>query len=107
MRTVIEAVAEFPALSYAVPKTVWTPSDVTVMGDGHEATPEPESLHSKLTVTAVEFQPFASGDGLTLAVIKGGVLSMFMIIVSVCSGSTLSTGGAYPYVKDVAASRQI
>jgi len=55
------------------------PSVETVIGDGQLATPESESLHAKVTVTLELFQPLAFGAGDGVAVIVGGVLSMFTL----------------------------
>src|SRR5437763_1640135 len=41
----------FPALSVADPETVWfAPSEVMLVGEGHDATPERLSVQEKLTV---------------------------------------------------------
>src|SRR3954471_3143934 len=65
MLTVAGSVAEFPALSTAVPGTgcAW-PGIVTGCGPVRLATPESASAQWNVTVTSVLFQPlsFASGD---------------------------------------------
>src|SRR5262245_23405612 len=72
---VIVAVAEFPALSVAVPPiTSPAPSAATTMGVGQVAIPE-ASAHSNVTVTSVEFHPFALGGGAPVAVMVGGTRS--------------------------------
>jgi hypothetical protein len=74
--TLIEVFPLFPALSKAVPETGWfAPSDETVTGEGHEATPDKTSAQEKLTVTGELFQPAALGAGFCFAAIVGGVLS--------------------------------
>src|SRR5512144_2485672 len=58
MFTVAVSLAEFPALSYAVPVTVWlAPSLSSVVGSLQLATPDRASVHWKLTSTGVLFQP--------------------------------------------------
>src|ERR1700682_1701520 len=53
-----EVLALLSALSSANPETTWfAPSAETVMGDGHEATPDKLSEQLKLTVTAELFHP--------------------------------------------------
>ena len=62
---VADALAVLPAKSVAVPVTTCcTPSLATVCGAGQIATPETESLHRKVTVAVVLFQPaeFCAGD---------------------------------------------
>src|SRR5271163_1427816 len=76
--TMTFAVAVFPALSVAVPLTVWLAASVeTVMGAGQVAMPEPESEQVNVTVTLELFQPLALGAGAATAVMAGGVLSIF------------------------------
>jgi len=73
-------VAVFPALSTTDPWILWlAPSVVTVCGDEHVATPDVASEHVKLTVTSALFQPLAFGAGEAVAVIVGGVLSIFRL----------------------------
>jgi hypothetical protein len=55
------------------------PSVDTVTGDGQLATPESESPHAKVTATLELFHPLAFGTGDGVAVIVGGVLSMFTL----------------------------
>ncbi len=45
-----------------------------------EATPDSESVHVKLTVTVLLFQPLAFAEGDLEPVMVGGVLSMLMLI---------------------------
>ena len=55
----------FPALSVADPETVWfAPSEVMLVGEGHDATPDRASVQEKLTVTGELFQPAKLGAGL-------------------------------------------
>ena len=76
MLSVTLAAAVLPALSTAVPVTTWPcPSVLTSREAGHVATPDPESLHAKLTWTSVRFQPAALAAGDALAVMVGGVVS--------------------------------
>ena len=76
MLSVTLAAAVLPALSVAVPVTTWPwPSVLTSRDAGHVATPDPESLHAKLTWTSVRFQPAALATGDALAVMVGGVVS--------------------------------
>jgi hypothetical protein len=75
----VVVLALFPALSKAVPKVGWfDPSDETVTGDGHTATPDNVSAQLKLTVTAELFHPAAFGAGFWLAAMVGGVLSILI-----------------------------
>src|SRR3990172_9483319 len=68
-------VAELPALSTAVPVTVWfAPSVDTVDGAGQYAIPL-ASEHVKVTITSELFHPAAFGVGETEAVIVGGIVS--------------------------------
>ena len=69
--TVRVTVAVSPALSVDVPLSVTAaPSLLPVdAGGGHEATPEPPSLHEKVAVTAALFQPAELAGGDKLAVI--------------------------------------
>jgi hypothetical protein len=45
----------------------------------------------KMTITSVSFQPAAFGTGNTLAVMVGGVLSIFRVMVAVAVLPALST----------------
>src|SRR5260370_30915900 len=91
MFTVKFAVAVFPARSVAVPVTTWfAPAAVTSTGVGHMATLLSESEHVKFTVTLLLFQPLASGGGLTVPEIIGGVLSRFTMIDVVARFPALS-----------------
>ena len=74
--TVTDVLSLFPALSVAVPETTWfAPSLVKVWAGGQTATPDVASLHMKVTVTLVLFQPAALGAGDTIALIAGRSLS--------------------------------
>src|SRR5262245_61502620 len=74
--TTAVALAEFPALSVAVPLMDWpAPSVDTITGEGHVAMPAPLSVQVNVTVTLVLFQPAVFGDGAAVAVITGGALS--------------------------------
>src|SRR6516162_9357486 len=79
MFTVTVVVAVFPALSVAVPTTGLVPSEVTLSGEVHDATPLSASEQVKVTVTAEELKPPASGGGLIVPEMVGGVLSRFMV----------------------------
>jgi len=72
------AVAEFPAMSVAVPETVWpAPSVLMVCGGGQVAIGAVVFVQTKLTVTLELFHPLASGTGNTVAMILGGVNAIF------------------------------
>src|SRR5258708_4847451 len=73
---VVDAV--LPALSIAVPEIDWAPSDESTWSGGQVATPDPEALHVKCTVTGAVYQPLAFGDEPKLEVMVGGVRSMLM-----------------------------
>jgi hypothetical protein len=76
--------AVFPAMSFAVPETTLpSPLDDTVTAEGQTAIPDSASVHAKLTVTSVLFHPAPFGAGVALAVMFGGVLSMFTVAVAV------------------------
>jgi len=78
--TLTDAVAVFPALSRAVPEITWfAPSVVTWTGAGQTSTPLPPSTQENVTVISVLFQPAASGTGVAVAVILGGVLSLLTV----------------------------
>ncbi len=77
----------FPATSIAVPLNDWfAPGVVTGMAAGQVATPDSASTQVKLTITAplagIVTIPFTAA-GVTVAVIVGGVLSMFNCVVVV------------------------
>src|SRR5439155_40419 len=92
MLSVTDAVAWLPATSTAVPVTTWpAPSVLTVMGSGHRAMPLPPSVHVKLTLTSLLFQPAAFADGLTTALIVGRLLSMLSVTDTVAWLPALST----------------
>jgi hypothetical protein len=76
------AVAVFPALSTAVPLIVCKPVVVVVIGEGHVRTPDRASEQVNVTVALVALIiPLAPGAGATAAVITGGVLSIFSVVV--------------------------
>ena len=86
------AVAEFPALSAAVPEmTCLAPLPETTTGEGHCAIPDSESEQAKFTVTLVLFQPPAPGAGVAVAVIVGAVLSILSFTVTVTVSPALLT----------------
>ena len=92
MLSVTDAAAWLPATSTAVPVTTWpAPSVLTVMGSGHRAMPLPPSVHVKLTLTSLLFQPAAFADGLTTALIVGRLLSMLSVTDTVAWLPALST----------------
>src|SRR2546429_9670225 len=72
------ALAVLPALSLALPLTdCAAPSPLSVVGAGHEATPDKLSRQSKLAVTATLFQPPALAAGARMLIIPGaGLLSL-------------------------------
>jgi hypothetical protein len=71
------ALALLPALSVAVPVTDWfAPSIDSVVGALQLATPESASVHVKLTVTSVLFQPAALPAGSASPMIVGGTISI-------------------------------
>jgi hypothetical protein len=83
------AVAELPATSVQVPLTDCpAPSAERTVGAGGlpSAKPERLSVHVKLTVTLVLFQPFAFGAGDRIPAMLGGVLSIWT--VTALGGST-------------------
>jgi len=78
--TVTDAVAEFPALSIAVPTTISSAvSDTMVTGEVQEAFPLVLSEQVKLTVGSELFHPAAFGVGVTAPAMLGGVLSSFTV----------------------------
>jgi len=56
---------------------------LTPLDAGQVSAPERASEQLKLTVTALLFQPATLGEGETVAVITGWVLSMFTVWLSV------------------------
>ena len=82
--SVMLAVAEFPAMSVAVPEIVWpAPSVLMVCGAGQVAIGAVVLVHTKLTVTLELFHPLASGPGEAVATILGGVKAIFNITFAV------------------------
>jgi hypothetical protein len=74
--TVTAAVALFPALSTAVPCTLWPAvSVVTVTGPLQDPIPLIPSEQTKLIVGLELFHPAAFGAGVTVPTMLGGVLS--------------------------------
>src|SRR5437016_14551382 len=72
--TATDVLAVLPAISIAVPAMIWlAPSVETVWGEGQFSIPDVESLHVKVTVGFVLFQPAAFGAGETTAVMVGEV----------------------------------
>src|SRR3990172_4399224 len=74
---VTAADAEFPALSYAIPKMTWLlPSTETIAGSGHVAIPERLSEQVNVTVTSLLYHPAIFGNNEDKEiVIAGGILS--------------------------------
>src|SRR3954453_23231508 len=71
MLTPMVVVAVLPALSVAVPVTIWfSPSPVTVTGLVQRATPDSESEQVNVTITSPLFQP-RSLAAIRVAVITG------------------------------------
>src|SRR5260370_4864173 len=80
MLTVTLVVAVFPATSVVGPTTTClVPWVVSATGDEQDATPLNASEHEKLTVTLELFQPAASGGGLIVPEMVGGVMSRFTV----------------------------
>jgi hypothetical protein len=76
------ALAEFPALSVAVPlKDSFSPTVVIGIDEGQVATPDRASEHVNVIVAGAVTTPCAFATGLTLAVIVGGVLSMLTVVL--------------------------
>lgn len=72
-----------PALSVAVPlNTCPAPAVVTLMGAGQMAMPESPSEQLNVITAGPVTTPFAPGTGETVAVIAGGVLSMFRVVLA-------------------------
>ena len=73
----------FPALSTAVPLMVCKPVVVVVTGDGQVATPDKASEQLNVTVALVALIiPPGLGEGTTVAVITGGVRSIFSVVLA-------------------------
>ena len=71
-------------MSTAVPLIVWKPVVVTVTGEGQVKIPDKLSEQVKLTVALVALMiPFAAGVGETVALITGGVKSIFSVVEAV------------------------
>src|SRR6185295_8302902 len=89
--SVTDAVAVLPALSVAVPRTIWfAPSDDTTCGGGHDAMPDRSSAQTKVTVAFWPTHPAAFGGGATVAAIVGAVLSMLSVTLAVAVLPALS-----------------
>jgi hypothetical protein len=74
---VTDTEAVFPALSMAVPTTIWPPvSEEMTIGSLQKAIPLSLSAHVNVTVGSLLFHPAAFGAGDTLAVIVGGTASV-------------------------------
>ena len=87
------ALAEFPALSVAVPlKDSFNPTVVACMGEGHTATPDRVSEQVKVIVAGAVTTPCALGTGATVAVMVGAVLSMFSVVLAlaVCPAASVT-----------------
>jgi len=82
--TLADAVAEFPAMSVAVPETGWfAPSVENRVEEGQVAIPDNESLQVKLTVTGLVSHPLEFGAGERFGITVGGVLSSLITTVAV------------------------
>ncbi len=82
-----------PALSVADPlKTCPAPAVVTLIGAGHTAMPESPSEQLKVITAGAVTTPLAPGAGATVAVIAGGVLSMFsvVLVLAVCPAASVA-----------------
>ena len=89
--TVTDVVVVFPALSVAVPCTIWlAPSDDTTFGGEHEAMPDRSSAQTNVTVAFWVSQPAALDAGVTEATIVGAVLSMLSVTFAVALLPALS-----------------
>jgi hypothetical protein len=72
-----------PALSVADPLKTWpAPAVVTLIGAGHTATPESPSEHENVITAGAVTTPLAPGAGATVAVMAGGVLSIFSVVLA-------------------------
>lgn len=58
------------------------PSCVTTAGGGHSATPDNASVQVNVIVTSVLCQPVGSAEGVTCAVMLGGVRSTVYVFIS-------------------------
>ena len=66
-----------------MPGTTWSaPSVDTTTGSGHDAIPEPLSVHVKVTVTGARYQPPLSGGRSTAAAMDGAVVSTDTVAVA-------------------------
>ncbi len=82
MLTSALSVAVLPALSVAVPVTVWSsPSVEITLSAVHEAMPEVASAQTNFTVTFVRFQPLAFASGDCVWLIVGDVPSILTVTV--------------------------
>ena len=82
--TIIETLAVFPALSVAVPLTVWLAICVlTVTGAVHVAIPDVLSAQVNVTTTLLLFQPAALGAGCATPVIVGRSVSVPTILTEI------------------------
>src|SRR5690349_20944861 len=84
LRCMIEVEALLPALSIALPGSVWLAPSPTSTGAVQLATPERLSPQVNVTVglpVLMLYQPVGAGEtGAMLALIVGGVLSMLMLL---------------------------
>ena len=93
MLNVTLAVAEFPALSVAVPlNDSLSPSVVTWIGAGQVAIPDSASEQMNVIVAGATTTPCALGVGLTVAEIIGAVLSIFSVVLAlaVCPAASVT-----------------
>ncbi len=89
--TLVDAV--FPALSVAVPlNTCPAPAVVTFMGAGQIAMPESPSVQVNVITAGAVTTPLAPGAGVTVAVMAGGVLSIFSVVLAlaVCPAASVT-----------------
>src|SRR5712691_11549866 len=92
MLIVTLAEAVLPALSTAVPLTVWlAPSVPTTTVAGQVSIPERTSVHVNPALTGVLFQPLPLGAGEPAPVIAGGALSMLSVTLAEAILPALST----------------
>ena len=85
------AVSLLPAASTAVPVADCPAPSPKFTGVVHDAIPERESEHTKLTATSRLYQPFAFGSRPGAPEIVGFVLSTLTLAVSVALFPALST----------------
>jgi len=89
--TLVDAV--FPALSVVEPLNAWpAPAVVTLIGEGQISIPANPSLHANVMTAGAVITPLAPGAGATVAVIVGGVLSIFSVVLAlaVCTAASVA-----------------